>query len=77
MKAKVSNLEISQRETPNHPSMPQNPDQPELLQGHLKKKKRKEKSDVKIDVRRMTVSKNDAKRPLLQTPQIIVHLKPM
>lgn len=77
MKAKVSNLEISQRETPNHPSMPQNPDQPELLQGHLKKKKKKKKSDVKIDVRRMTVSKNDAKRPLLQTPQIIVHLKPM
>ena len=43
MKAKVSNLEISQRETPNHPSMPQNPDQPELLQGHLKKKKEEEK----------------------------------
>ena len=43
MKAKVSNLEISQRETPNHPPMPQNPDQPELLQGHLKKKKEEEK----------------------------------
>ena len=43
MKAKVSNLEISQRETPNHPSIPQNPDQPEQLQGHLKKKKEKRK----------------------------------